>query len=266
MDGPPFPTLNTSSPFVPLTPYIPKSGWATKLSVTELHPKVGGGVLALIEGNPTVWQAFANVGSAFGPLARGSFPLYSFCMLSTSSGVILAGGINPGLAVHASWDGGMTWNTANSICKDAGQRLCTDAEGLSETGGYTGCGFDNKNVWTSTPWDEVPEAARAPDNYKKNGCPDGYTQSGGLGADKGGCGLEKCGDRYGGHAKNENECAKYCNDKSNCKSFSYAPNNGDKNHQGKLVCTIYSSTDFNQKWYGKENGWLTYKQIACVKN
>jgi len=59
------------------------------------------------------------------------------------------------------WDGGMTWITANSICKDAGQRLCTDAEVLSEIGGYTGCNFDNKNVWTSTKWDEVPEADRA---------------------------------------------------------------------------------------------------------
>jgi len=164
------------------------------------------------------------------------------------------------------WDGGMTWLTANGICKDAGQRLCTDAEVFSEIGGYTGCNFDNQYVWTSTPWAEVPEAARAGENYKTNGCPDGYTQSGGLGADKGGCGLESCGARYGAHAKNENECAKYCNGKSNCKSFSYAPNNGDKNHQGKKVCTIYSSTDFNQKWYGKKKGHLEYMQIACVKN
>jgi len=71
-----------------------------------------------------------------------------------------AGGCNKDKSGHV-WDGGMTWITANSICKDAGQRLCTDAEVLSEIGGYTGCGFDNKNVWTSTPWDQVPDADRA---------------------------------------------------------------------------------------------------------
>ena len=165
------------------------------------------------------------------------------------------------------WDGGMTWATANSICKDADQRLCTDAEVFSEIGGYTGCNFDNKYVWTSTPFNDVPLAARngAP-QVGGLGCPDGYTQSGELGADKGGCGLESCGKRYGNQAKNENECAKHCNNKNNCKSFTYAPMNGDKNHLGKKVCTIYSSTDFNQKWYGKKNGKLTYMQIACVKN
>ena len=98
------------------------------------------------------------------------------------------------------------------------------------------------------------------------GCPSGYTQSGELGADKGGCGLESCGDRYGDQANNENKCRDHCEANSACRSFSYAPKNGDKNHQGKRVCTIYSSTDFNQKWYGKKNGQLKYMQIACVKN
>ena len=97
-------------------------------------------------------------------------------------------------------------------------------------------------------------------------CPGGYTQRGGLGADKGGCGLEGCGARYGAQAKNTNKCAEHCNGRHNCKSFSYAPMNGDKNHQGKKVCTIYSSTDFNQRWYGRENGKLKYMQIACIKN
>jgi hypothetical protein len=97
-------------------------------------------------------------------------------------------------------------------------------------------------------------------------CPSGYKQEGGLGADKGGCGLESCGARYGDQAKNENACRDHCEAHSECKSFSYAPENGDKNHQGKRVCTIYKSTDFNQMWYGKKNGQLEYMQIACVKN
>ena len=98
------------------------------------------------------------------------------------------------------------------------------------------------------------------------GCPSGYTQSGGLGADKAGCGLESCGARYGVQANNENTCRDHCEQYSQCKSFSYAPENGDKNHQGKSVCTVYSSQDFNQMWYGMENGQLKYMQIACVKN
>ena len=56
---------------------------------------------------------------------------------------------------------GVDYATALAICEAASMRLCTDAEVLSEIGGYTGCGFDNKNVWTSTPWDQVPQADRA---------------------------------------------------------------------------------------------------------
>ena len=59
-----------------------------------------------------------------------------------------------------TWDGGMTWSNANDICEAAGQRLCTDTEVLSGIGGRTGCGFDHHYVWTSTPWDQVPEDAR----------------------------------------------------------------------------------------------------------
>ena len=171
-------------------------------------------------------------------------------------------------AAGTQHDGGMTWITAYNACKDGGMRLCTDAEVFSEVGGYSGCGFDDKRVWTSTPWSEVlPAARKGAATTGGLGCPSGYKQEGGLGADKSGCGLESCGARYGDQAKNENACRDHCDAHSQCKSFSYAPENGDKNHQGERVCTIYSSTDFNQQWHGKNNnGQLTYMQIACVKN
>lgn len=62
-----------------------------------------------------------------------------------------------------TWDGGMPWSNANDICEAAGQRLCTDTEVLSGIGEYTGCNFDHHYVWTSTPWDQVPEDARKMD-------------------------------------------------------------------------------------------------------
>ena len=75
-------------------------------------------------------------------------------------------------------DGGMTWIQAYNACKDGGLRLCTDAEVFSEIGGDAGCNFDNVRLWTSTPWSEVPEAARKGATATGDvGCPSGYTSS-----------------------------------------------------------------------------------------
>ena len=41
--------------------------------------------------------------------------------------------------------------TANAICVNAGARLCTLAEVQANAAASTGCGFDSKLVWTSTP-------------------------------------------------------------------------------------------------------------------
>ena len=73
-------------------------------------------------------------------------------------------------------------------------------------------------------------------------CPSGYRQVGGLGADIPGCGLESCGQRYGQTAESIQSCADHCNLNSFCNGFNYAPKNGDKNHRGQKVCTIYASS------------------------
>jgi hypothetical protein len=78
-------------------------------------------------------------------------------------------------------DGGMKWVDAHNACanapKDKGQkshwRLCTDKEVLDDVGAYTGCNFDNKNVWTATKWADVSKADRATDwatKINKNIC------------------------------------------------------------------------------------------------
>jgi len=172
-------------------------------------------------------------------------------------------------AAGVQHEGGMTWIQAYHACNDGGLRLCTDEEVFSEVGGYKGCNFDHKRLWTSTPWSEVPEAARkgattAVAREAAVGCPHGYTQSGTLGADKSGCGLEACEHRYGDQAKNENKCRDHCEANPQCRSFSYAPKNGLKNHKGERVCTIYSSTDFNERAEAVTEG--RYLQVACTKN
>ena len=69
-------------------------------------------------------------------------------------------------------------------------------------------------------------------------CPTGYTQVGGLGADIGGCGtLESCNDRYDKFTVGD--CATHCSNNSECKSFSWAPLNGDRNAKNKTVCTTH---------------------------
>merc|ERR1711939_785871 len=80
--------------------------------------------------------------------------------------------------------------------------------------------------------------------YKKMGskrlrCPRGYKQVGKIGADIGGCGLQKCQHRYGKQSRNTHTCASFCNRNKKCKSFSWAPLNGDKAHKNVRVCTIY---------------------------
>jgi hypothetical protein len=80
-------------------------------------------------------------------------------------------------------DGGMKWVDAHNACanapKDKGQkshwRLCTDKEVLDDVGAYTGCNFDNVNVWTATKWADVSKADRATDWVKainKDNCMD----------------------------------------------------------------------------------------------
>ena len=77
-------------------------------------------------------------------------------------------------------------------------------------------------------------------------CPSATTQVGNINADIGGCGLEACNERY--DTADIDDCRDKCIDRSDCKSFSWAPLNGDRNHPGVKVCTLYDSKSLNQYW------------------
>lgn len=68
-------------------------------------------------------------------------------------------------------------------------------------------------------------------------CPHKFMQIGKIGANTHGCGLDNCNARY--KYKNVAECARACESDSRCKSFNWAPMDGDQNHAGMRVCTRY---------------------------
>jgi len=74
-------------------------------------------------------------------------------------------------------------------------------------------------------------------------CPTGFQEIGSLGSDIAGFGLENCNDRYGEQANSPNDCANHCSKHAECRSFTWAPMDGDINHPGKKVCTIYDNAD-----------------------
>jgi len=85
-------------------------------------------------------------------------------------------------------------------------------------------------------------------------CPDGSTEVNSNLNDIGGCGLTGCDARYG--YSSSGDCLNACAGRSDCNSFTWAPMNGDKNHQGVSTCTLYSGTTPNQLW-GPQ-------QIMCI--
>merc|ERR1712147_607366 len=90
-------------------------------------------------------------------------------------------------------------------------------------------------------------------------CPSGWEQLGEVGTDIAGCGLQRCNERY--DLANAEECAKRCEAHKDCKSFNWAPLDGDKNHKGERVCTMYSHATPNRMWEGI-NG--VNQQVFCV--
>jgi len=93
-------------------------------------------------------------------------------------------------------------------------------------------------------------------------CPAGFKQVGDLGADIGGCGLESCGARYGPQSYTPTACSQHCKANSRCKGFNWAPMNGDRNHAGTAVCTIYTENAPRSKWMGVSGKPM---QIFCAK-
>eukprot|EP01083_Nonionella_stella_P040824 110676_1 len=61
-----------------------------------------------------------------------------------------------------------------------------------------------------------------------------------------GCGLESCDKRY--NVQNIDACKAKCAANIKCKSFSWAPQKGDKKIMGMTVCSLYDSDVPTQQW------------------
>jgi len=82
-----------------------------------------------------------------------------------------------------------------------------------------------------------------------------------AGTDIGGCGLQKCPDRFGKQSKSIDECHQACRANAKCRSFTFAPVSGDKNWPKKSVCTLYAYTIPTRLWPNVDGD---YSQIMCV--
>lgn len=91
------------------------------LDLTEVcaAQTMDGRVLALVRPiySPWMWETWSGDGGAtWTPCMRGPFPGYATSnMLRTSSGAILVAHRLPGCTLHASWDGGRTWDGGTLI-------------------------------------------------------------------------------------------------------------------------------------------------------
>ena len=121
--------------------------------------------------------------------------------------------------------------------------------------GYEECKNDKDTKYSQCNYDR--KGARWKNSPK---CPKGWKQVGELGADVPGCGLESCSARYGRQANSPESCSDHCKKNKKCHGFSYAPMDGDKNHKGKSVCTIYKQNRPTTKWKAVDG---QYKQIFC---
>ena len=77
-------------------------------------------------------------------------------------------------------------------------------------------------------------------------CPAGSTEVDSDLNDIGGCGLTGCDARY--TYSTAEQCLAACGARSDCVSFTWAPMDGDKNHQGVTTCTLYNSVTPNGEW------------------
>lgn len=79
-------------------------------------------------------------------------------------------------------------------------------------------------------------------------CPRGWVQVGaGFGGDIKGCGLEGCDGRY--TVPTADACSLKCLWSGlGCKSFTWAPMGGDRDHPDQNVCTIYGTDVADQMW------------------
>jgi hypothetical protein len=92
-------------------------------------------------------------------------------------------------------------------------------------------------------------------------CPSGWTQDI-IGNDIFGCGLTSCEIRYDEIVSTPALCAARCDEITACKAFSWAPVDGDKDHPGQTVCTIYSEDAPTQWWKSVTN---QDEQVFCKR-
>ena len=81
-----------------------------------------------------------------------------------------------------------------------------------------------------------------------------------MNADIDGCGLESCGARYQDNYPTIDDCFDGCLATIDCESFTWAPLDGDKNHPGTTVCTLYNTAEPEQLW-GPEQ--IMCKPCSC---
>ena len=80
-------------------------------------------------------------------------------------------------------------------------------------------------------------------------CPKGSSQQGEINADIHGCGITGCNNRkIDTIEKYRIECVK----NNDCKAFTYAPIEGDKNNLKEPVCTLYEFSTPTDTWGPKQ--------------
>jgi len=177
--------------------------------------------------------------------------------------------VEGGTAIYWEVSGVKYWVSSCSLCDDSSSpRPCESwtsepqsyIDGLATAGGYgsgDGSRFECPQhplyapVFPTTPPPTVAEVAV---------CPAGWLQVGDAGADIGGCGLQSCDARY--ETTSEAECAQSCDGRlGECVGFSYAPMNGDRNHESSTVCTLYSSESPTGTWTGSAGT----VQVFCTR-
>jgi hypothetical protein len=99
-------------------------------------------------------------------------------------------------------------------------------------------------------------------------CPSGSRQVGPHNADVGGCGLTGCDARY--KYESIEACQGACELDSRCKAYTWAPMDGDRNHAGKKVCTLYDRDTHTGTWSPnqimcKPDTTLAFDKTKCCK-
>ena len=115
----------------------------------------------------------------------------------------------------------------------------------------------DKNIWKKMRAKDMNELFLNAENIKRNNmkknndentsleCPRGSSQQGKLNADIPGCGITGCDNRK---IDTIEKCRIECVKNNDCKAFTYAPIEGDKNNLKEPVCSLYNSSTPTDTW------------------